>query len=91
MGRKNRALKSRNRQIIFLRKYSHQKLLIKMNKEQAKKRIGQLKAEIEDHRYRYNALDKPVISDAVYDSLFHQLTKLEEQYPDLITMVLIYN
>lgn len=56
-----------------------------MTKEKAKNRIKQLRAEIDDHRYRYNVLDKPVISDAVYDSLFHQLVKLEEDFPELIT------
>ena len=56
-----------------------------MTKEQAKKRLEQLRTEIDDHRYRYNVLDKPVISDAAYDSLFHELTKIEEQFPDLIT------
>lgn len=56
-----------------------------MNKEAAEKRINQLRKEIDDHRYRYNVLDKPIISDAVYDSLFHELTKLEEKYPELIT------
>lgn len=56
-----------------------------MTKKEALKRLVQLRHEIDDHRYRYNVLDKPIISDAVYDSLFHELTKLEEQYPDLIT------
>ncbi len=56
-----------------------------MNKEKAKKRLEKLRAEIDDHRYRYNVLDKPIISDAVYDSLFHELTKIEEKYPKLIT------
>ena len=55
-----------------------------MNKEQAKKRLEKLRAEIDDHRYRYNVLDKPNISDAVYDSLFHELTKIEEEHPTLI-------
>ena len=57
-----------------------------MTKEEAKKRLLQLRSEIDDHRYRYNILDKPVISDAAYDSLFHELTKVEEQFPDLITV-----
>ena len=56
-----------------------------MTKSEAKKRLEQLRKEINDHRYRYNVLDKPVISDAAYDSLFHELTKLEEQHPDLVT------
>ena len=57
-----------------------------MTKEEAKKRLKQLRSEIDDHRYRYNILDKPVISDAAYDSLFHELTKIEEQFPNLITV-----
>ena len=56
-----------------------------LSRDKAKKRLEQLRKEIDDHRYRYNVLDKPLISDAAYDSLFHELTKLEEQYPDLIT------
>lgn len=56
-----------------------------MTKEEAKKRVEKLREEIDDHRYRYNVLDKPVISDAVYDSLFHELSKLEEEFPELIT------
>lgn len=56
-----------------------------MNKKEAKKRLMVLRREIDDHRYRYNVLDKPEISDAAYDSLFHELTKLEEKYPELIT------
>jgi len=56
-----------------------------MNKNQAQKRLNKLREEINQHRYRYNVLDKPIISDAVYDSLFHELTNIEEQYPDLIT------
>ncbi len=55
-----------------------------MNKDETQKRIEKLRVEIDDHRYRYNVLDNPIISDAVYDSLFHELTKLEEEYPDLI-------
>ncbi len=56
-----------------------------MSKEEAKKRLEQLRAEINDHRYRYFVEDKPVISDSVYDSLFHELMRLEEEYPDLVT------
>jgi len=56
-----------------------------MNKSEIKKRIEKLKNEIDDHRYRYNVLDDPIISDGAYDSLFHKLVKLEEEYPELIT------
>lgn len=56
-----------------------------MNKKEAQKRIETLRAEIDRHRYLYFVLDQPSISDAVYDSLFSELERLEEQYPDLIT------
>jgi len=57
-----------------------------MDRNEAQKRLEILRKEIDDHRYRYNVLDDPIISDAAYDSLFHELVKLEEQYPDLITV-----
>jgi len=56
-----------------------------MSKEEAKNRIEKLRGELNQHRYFYYVLDKPKISDAVYDSLFRELEKLEEEYPDLIT------
>ena len=55
-----------------------------MDKSNTKKRIEQLRVEIDDHRYRYNVLDDPNISDGAYDSLFHELVKLENENPDLI-------
>jgi DNA ligase (NAD+) len=56
-----------------------------MNKEEAKKRIAKLRESIEHHRYLYHVLDKQEISDAALDSLKHELYKLEQEYPDLIT------
>lgn len=56
-----------------------------MNKAEAKERIEKLKKEIDYHRYQYHVLDKPEISDAVWDGLKNELAKLEEQFPDLIT------
>ncbi|MCX6810729.1 MAG: NAD-dependent DNA ligase LigA [Candidatus Berkelbacteria bacterium] len=56
-----------------------------MNKQEAKNRIEKLRGELNQHRYFYYVLDKPKISDAVYDSLFRELEKIEEEYPDLIT------
>jgi DNA ligase (NAD+) len=50
-----------------------------------KKRVEELRAEINDHNYRYYVLDAPVISDAQYDKLLRELQELEEQHPDLIT------
>jgi DNA ligase (NAD+) len=56
-----------------------------MDKIQAKKRIEKLKAVISYHRYLYHVLDKQEISDFALDSLKHELYKLEQEYPDLIT------
>ncbi len=56
-----------------------------MLKEEAKKRIEKLKAEINHHRYLYHVLDRQEISDAALDSLKNELFKLEQEFPDLIT------
>jgi len=40
---------------------------------------------IEDYRYHYHVLDQQPVSDAVLDSLKHELYKLEQEHPDLIT------
>ena len=50
-----------------------------------KKRVDELRAEINDHNYRYYVLDAPVISDAQYDKLLRELQELEAKHPDLIT------
>lgn len=56
-----------------------------LTKEEAKQRIEQLKKEIDKIRYAYHVLDKQIVSDAVKDSLQHELQELEEKFPDLIT------
>ncbi|MBI3495543.1 NAD-dependent DNA ligase LigA [Candidatus Berkelbacteria bacterium] len=56
-----------------------------MTKAQAEKRIKKLKELIEKHRYSYHVLDKSLVSDAVNDSLKHELQQLEEQFPELVT------
>lgn len=56
-----------------------------MTKTDAAERIAKLRREIEHHRYLYHVLDRSEISDAALDSLKHELQRLEEQYPDLIT------
>ncbi|MFH1596718.1 MAG: NAD-dependent DNA ligase LigA [Pseudomonadota bacterium] len=48
-------------------------------------RVNQLREEINYHNYRYYVLDDPVISDAGFDRLLQELTKLEERYPELVT------
>lgn len=56
-----------------------------MTKQEAKIRVEKLKKEIEHHRYLYHVLDRQEITDAALDSLKHELTQLEEQYPEFLT------
>jgi len=56
-----------------------------MIKAEARERIEKLKKLISHHRYLYHVLDKQEISDEAFDSLKHELYKLEQQFPELIT------
>ncbi len=56
-----------------------------MNKKDAQARIEKLREIINDYRYRYSVLDESTMSESASDSLKHELTKLEEKFPDLIT------
>jgi len=56
-----------------------------LTKAEAKKRIEKLKTVISYHRYLYHVLNKQEISDAVLDSLKHELYKLEQKFPEFIT------
>ena len=48
-----------------------------------KARAAELKKQLDEHGYRYYVLDQPVIADAEYDQLFHELVALEAAYPAL--------
>ncbi|HSH02429.1 MAG TPA: NAD-dependent DNA ligase LigA [Anaerolineae bacterium] len=48
-------------------------------------KIEQLRDEIRFHLHRYHVLDAPVISDAEYDKLYHELVALEAAHPELVT------
>jgi DNA ligase (NAD+) len=56
-----------------------------MTRNQAAARIERLRNEINNYRYHYHVLDESTMSEAAADSLKHELTQLEEAYPDLIT------
>lgn len=56
-----------------------------MNRAQAKERIAKLRQLIDDYRYHYHVLDESIMSDEAADSLKHELSQLESEYPDLIT------
>jgi len=53
--------------------------------EEIKRRIEELREEIEYHNYRYYVLAAPVISDQEYDKLVQELIELERAYPELVT------
>ena len=48
-------------------------------------RLRTLREQIRHHEERYYIHDDPEISDAEFDALLHELERLEEQYPDLVT------
>jgi DNA ligase (NAD+) len=56
-----------------------------MNKQQAENRIIKLRGIIDDYRYHYHVLNESKMSEAAADSLKHELTQLEEQFPEFIT------
>jgi len=56
-----------------------------MAKDSVKKRIEKLRATINLHRYNYHVLNKSTISEDVLDSLKHELKKIEDENPNLIT------
>src|SRR2546422_9732620 len=50
-----------------------------------RREVERLRAEIEQHNYRYYVRDDPLIADAEYDALFRRLQQLEEEHPELLT------
>src|SRR5699024_9039102 len=44
---------------------------------EARARHADLAAEVDQHQYRYYVLAQPTASDAEYDALIHDLTRLE--------------
>lgn len=52
---------------------------------QVQHRIEELRELINTYSYEYHVNDAPVVEDAVYDSLFGELKKLEAEHPELVT------
>lgn len=48
-------------------------------------RLDALRAAIRFHDHRYYVLDRPLLSDAAYDRLFDELTRLEDAHPGLVS------
>ncbi len=55
-----------------------------MTKAEAESRILKLRELINDYRYHYHVLDESIMSESAADSLKHELTLLEEKFPELI-------
>lgn len=58
---------------------------MKISHADAAARIKKLRELINDYRYHYHVLDESIMSESAADSLKHELSQLEELYPDLIT------
>lgn len=56
-----------------------------LTKNQAIDRIAKLRDLINDYRYNYHVLNKSIMSEEAADSLKHELSELEQKFPELIT------
>ena len=56
-----------------------------MTKSEAINRVKKLRELIDEYRYHYHVLDESIMSEAAADSLKHELSLLEAEYPELIT------
>ncbi len=56
-----------------------------MKKSDAIARIAKLRELINDYRYHYHVLDQSIMSEAAADTLKHELSLLETEFPELIT------
>ena len=58
-----------------------------MNSENInKERVVELKKLIDNANYHYYTLDKPLIEDSLYDSLYRELINIEKEFPYLKTL-----
>lgn len=55
-----------------------------INKQEAERRVAELREAIDYHAYRYHSLDDPEIADAEYDALTAELIHIEAEFPELI-------
>ncbi|MFI9653228.1 NAD-dependent DNA ligase LigA [Guyparkeria sp. GHLCS8-2] len=56
-----------------------------MSDSDERKRLAALRAEINQHNFRYYVLDRPKVPDAEYDALMRELEAIEAEHPDWIT------
>ncbi len=55
-----------------------------MTRDQAKKRIDELRKLLNEYDYYYYVLAQPKVSDYEYDMLMKELIELEKQYPEFL-------
>jgi hypothetical protein len=58
--------------------------IARLTREQARRELARLAAEIGAHDRRYYQEDKPTISDAEYDALRSRNAVIEARFPDLV-------
>jgi len=56
-----------------------------MTESEVRQRVAKLRRLIDEYRYEYHVNDRSIMSEAAADALKHELSRLEEQYPALIT------
>jgi DNA ligase (NAD+) len=56
-----------------------------MTPSQLNERVRELRELLARYSYDYHVLDQPSVEDAVYDSLFGELKKIEAEHPELVT------
>jgi len=56
-----------------------------MSEADDRKRLAALRAELNQHNFRYYVLDRPTVPDAEYDALMRELEAIEARYPEWIT------
>ena len=63
----------------------HFTLVHKMELREVQKQAEILREKINRHNHLYYVLDKPQISDSLYDSIMRELIQLENSHPEIIT------
>lgn len=56
-----------------------------MADEDLQRHVNELRQKLDQYSYEYHVLDQPSVTDAEYDALFHELRKIEEAHPELVT------
>lgn len=59
--------------------------MAQLSKNEAAERVKKLRELINEYRYHYHVLDESTMPESAADSLKHELSQLEEQYPELVT------